>query len=223
MESNINDVRKPLPLTVNLLRDRLAGTAQPEDPLDVRLPPGSERWPFSMREQLTSTLTPAGVLIPVMQRAADLSVLLTQRSANLKHHAGQVSFPGGRMEESDADVVATALRETREEVGIEPDLVSIIGFLAPMPTLTGYAVTPVIGLVSETAELVIDHSEVEYAFEVPLEFLLDEANDRLVEREFHGRRFPMLEFHFGGERIWGATAHMLLLLRENIRKTRYYG
>ncbi|MGB5256071.1 MAG: CoA pyrophosphatase [Woeseiaceae bacterium] len=218
MESNINDVRKPASLTAELLRERLRGTTLRDDPVDVRLPPESERWPASMREQLTATLTPAGVLIPVMQRAAELSVLLTQRSAELKHHAGQVSFPGGRMERHDEDVRVTALREAHEEVGIEPHHVSVIGFLDAMPTITGYAVTPVVGLVSDTVELVIDRTEVEYAFEVPLDFVLDESNDRLVEREFQGRRFSMIEFHYEGERIWGATAQMLLMFRRSLKK-----
>ncbi|MGI9224930.1 MAG: CoA pyrophosphatase [Woeseiaceae bacterium] len=217
MESNINDFRKRESLTADTLRERFADTRLPEDPLDVTMPSGSERWPATMRDRLTATLTPAGVLIPVMERSATLSVLLTQRSAELKHHAGQVSFPGGRMEEHDGDVRVTALRETHEEVGIAPHHVSVIGYLGPMPTITGYAVTPVIGLVSDAAELVIDRTEVEYAFEVPLEFLLDDANDRLVERRFHGRSIPMLEFHYAGNRIWGATAQMLLLFRESLK------
>lgn len=162
-------------------------------------------------------LTPAGVLIPVMQRASTLSLLLTKRSAALKSHAGQVSFPGGRMEEHDPDVAATALRETHEEVGIEPRQVAVIGYLEPMPTITGYAVTPVIGLVQGPAQLVIDRTEVEYAFEVPLEFLLDERNDQRVERDFQGRTIPMVEFHYEGQRIWGATAQMVLLLRQYLK------
>ena len=182
------------------------------------MPPGSERWPRPMRDQLSASLKPAGVLIPVMERTTELSVLLTQRSADLKHHAGQVSFPGGRMEEHDEDVRATALRETREEVGIESEHVSIIGFLDAMPTITGYAVTPVVGLVSDTASLVIDRTEVEYTFEVPLDFVLDESNDQLVEREFHGRRFRMVEFHYEQKRIWGATAQMLLTFRKLLKK-----
>ncbi|MGI9237391.1 MAG: CoA pyrophosphatase [Woeseiaceae bacterium] len=218
MESNINDFRKRDSLTAAQLRERLAGTALPDDPLDVSMPPGIEHWPTSMREQLTATLKPAGVLIPVMQRATELSLLLTQRSADLKHHAGQVSFPGGRMEEHDKDVQITALRETHEEVGIEPHHVSVIGFLGSMPTITGYAVTPIVGLVSDAAELVIDRTEVEYTFEVPLEFVLDESNDQAVEREFHGRRFPMIEFHYEEQRIWGATAQMILSFRKSIKK-----
>jgi 8-oxo-dGTP pyrophosphatase MutT (NUDIX family) len=215
--SNINDFQKRESLTADLLRERLAGTRLGADPLNVTMPPGSERWPASMRDQLMATLTPAGVLIPVMQRMSNLSVLLTQRSADLKHHAGQVSFPGGRMEAHDDDVRGAALRETHEEVGIEPRHVSVIGYLGAMPTITGYAVTPVVGLVSAAAELVIDRTEVEYAFEVPLEFLLDARNDHWVEREFQGRLFPLVEFHYEDQRIWGATAQMILIFRKVLK------
>ncbi len=197
-----------------MLRDRFAATSLPDDPLDVVMPPGLKRWPHALRERLGGTLTPAGVLVPVMERPDGLSILLTQRAADLKHHAGQVSFPGGRMEEHDADVRAAALRETHEEVGIEPRLVDVIGYLRSMPTITGFAVTPVIGLIREDVELVVDQTEVDYAFEVPLDFLLDEANDRLCDRDYEGRQFRLVEFHFGGERIWGATAYMLLAFRQ---------
>lgn len=169
-----------------------------------------------MREQLSGTLKPAGVLIPIFERKAEMSVLLTQRSAELKHHAGQVSFPGGRMEVHDASVAATALRETEEEVGIGSQHVSVIGYLPTMPTITGYAVTPVVGMVSANAELEIDRTEVEYAFEVPLSFLLDAANDIRTEWETHERRVPMVEFHWKDERIWGATAFMIVSLRKRL-------
>jgi len=167
-----------------------------------------------MRESLSGTLTPAGVLIPVIERRDGLTVLLTQRAPDLKHHAGQVSFPGGRMEAHDPDVRAAALRETWEEVGIAPDHVEVIGYLRSMPVISGYAVTPVVGLVAGHVELTLDRTEVEYAFEVPLAWLLDHRNDRCVDREIAGRVFPMVEFHFEGERIWGATAMMLLRFRE---------
>ena len=122
----------------------------PEDPTSVVMPAGSENWPRSMRDQLSGTLKPAGVLVPLIERRTDgVTVLLTERSAELKHHAGQVSFPGGRMETGDADIAATALRETHEEVGIARECVAVIGYLDTMPTITGYAVTPVVGLVDD--------------------------------------------------------------------------
>lgn len=198
-------------MTAAVLRRRLAGTSLPTDPTDVLMPPVSEGWPTSMRRRLAGSLTPAGVLVPLIERAnEELSLLLTERSADLKQHAGQVSFPGGRMEPDDPDIAATALRETREEIGITQEQVAVIGYLQPMPTITGYAVTPVVGLVEASAELRLDTTEVASTFEVPLEFLLDPGNRRIRERDFHGRRVPMIEFHYAGQRIWGATALIIL-------------
>ena len=214
MVSSINAGPADRPLAANALRARFARTRLPDDPLDVAMPPGLSRWPHGMREMLEGPLKPAGVLIPIIERAEGLSLLLTQRASHLKHHAGQVSFPGGSMEAHDDDVRVTALRETEEEVGIAPHQVDVIGYLRSMPTITGFAVTPVVGIVRDVAELTIDHTEVEYAFEVPLDYVLDERNDRLCDREFEGRRFQLIEFHHGGERIWGATAYMLLAFRQ---------
>jgi len=205
-------------IDADALRARFSGTELPEDPLAVVMPPGVERWPHRMREQLDIPLRPAGVLVPIMQRGDDLSVLLTQRASHLKHHAAQASFPGGRMEDHDPDVRATALRETHEEVGIAPDAVDVIGYLETMPTITGFAVTPVIGLVRGDVELIIDRTEVDYAFEVPLDFLLDESNAQLVDREWQGRQFRLKEFHYDGERVWGATAYMLIALQHFVLK-----
>lgn len=182
------------------------------------MPPGSSRWPEPVRAQLAGTLTPAGVLVPIMDHASELTVLLTQRSAALKHHAGQVSFPGGRMEAYDLTLEDTALRETEEEVGIQSDCISVIGYLQTMPTITGYAVTPVVGMVAGDAALAVDHNEVEYTFEVPLSYLMDPVNDVWAERLWHGRKMSMVEFHWQGERIWGATAFMILSLREILFK-----
>ena len=218
MVSSINSGPTNGPLTAEELRARFAGTRMPEDPLDVAMPPGLARWPHAMREQLEGPLRPAGVLVPLMQGAEGLSILLTQRAAHLKTHAAQASFPGGRMESHDPDVRATALRETHEEVGVAPEQVEVIGYLQSMPTITGFAVTPVVGLVGDDAQLIVDHTEVEYTFELPLDFLMNERNDQLVDREWEGRRFRLTEFHYGGERVWGATAYMLLAFREYLLK-----
>ena len=122
------------------------------------------------------------------------------------------------MEPHDPDVRATALRETHEEVGIAPDQVDIIGYLRAMPTITGFAVTPVVGLVDERASLIVDRTEVDYTFELPLDFLLDERNDQVVERTWENERFRLREFHYRGERVWGATAYMLQAFREFLLK-----
>lgn len=196
------------------IRERLAGTSMPDDPTRVALPPELEEWPPHLRDRRTAGLKPAGVLIPIIEHGDGPSVLLTRRAAALRIHAGQVSFPGGRMEAGDRDIAHTALREAHEEVGLEPAAVDIAGYLAPTPTITGYAVTSVVGLLKPGIELKLDPGEVEHAFEVPLEFLLDIANQRAGVREYQGRQVPIVEFVFGSERIWGATANILLRLRE---------
>lgn len=205
-------------ITAAHLRERLAATRKPSDPLDIIAPRGAYSWPEGMLEKIASTLKPAGVLIPVRQYPTGLTVILTRRSAELTHHAGQVSFPGGRMEEGDPDIEATALRETREEIGVAEQDVAIIGYLETMPTVTGYAVTPVVGLLDGSVELTVDTTEVECAFEVPLAFLTDPRNHTLVAREWQGLSFSQVEFHFEDQRIWGATAQMLLRFIKLIRK-----
>jgi len=208
--------RHLLNITANDIKQRLSATVMPEDPLDVVIPP--PRWPDALQERLISNLVAAAVLIPIIHREESLSVLLTERSPDLKHHAGQISFPGGRMDAADRDIRATALRETQEEVGINPADVEIVGYLDPNPTVTGYAVTPVVALVELRRELVIDPLEVKSAFEVPLPFLLDVRNQESSEREFAGVNVPISEFNYGEYRIWGATASMLIELRKILIK-----
>lgn len=213
---SLRDLHRVLELSASDIRERLAGTRLPKDPVRIVIPEQLERWPPDLRTRLTTDLKPAGVLIPIIEHGDMLSVLLTRRSAALRYHASQVSFPGGRMELGDADIQATALRETWEEVGIQPSDVEVAGYLDPTPTITGYAVTAVIGLVRPGIELRIDPAEVQHAFEVPLSFLLDPSNQRASEREFNGVRVPIVEFHFASERIWGATANILLNLRSRL-------
>jgi 8-oxo-dGTP pyrophosphatase MutT (NUDIX family) len=205
-------------LSARDVRERLAGTSLPQDPLRIVMPERLRAWPPELRDKLTTELKPAGVLIPIVEHEDSLTVLLTRRSSALRYHASQVSFPGGRMEVGDADIRATALRETWEEVGIQPADVDIAGYLEPTPTITGYAVTAIVGIVPAGLDLRIDPSEVERTFEVPLAYLLDVANERASEREWNGLRLPIVEFHFASERIWGATANILLELRSRLHK-----
>lgn len=201
-------------LSTQMVRDRLAGTERPTDPRRINLPLDGSPWQAVIARYDSAEMKPAAVLIPVLERDSGSTVLLTQRSKALKHHAGQVSFPGGRMEQSDVDVVATALRETHEEIGIAPPLVDVVGFLPTMPTITGYVVSPVVGYVDSDAAIAVDPGEVDYAFEVPLDFLLDKASEKRVDREVDGQMLSMVEYHWQSERIWGATAYMIRELRK---------
>ena len=201
-------------VTTEQIRKRFSATQAPSDPAKAELPPGAERLPAEFLAEMAGPLIVAAVLIPLIQRPDGIRVLFTERSADLKSHAGQVSFPGGRKEPGDGDVVETALRETWEEVGIRPEQVEILGFLGPTTTVTKYAVTPVVGLVDPDFDLKIDPVEVQSAFEVPLDFLLDRENQETAEREFAGRMIPMTSFYFGRQRIWGATAGMVISFRE---------
>ncbi len=205
---------EPAQITAGRIRERMASTTMPDDPLDVVMPPGSRAWPEDLRRKMCENLKPAAVLIPIFEHADSPTVLLTKRSADLKNHAGQVSFPGGRMEPADADITETALRETHEEVGIRADQVDIAGYLPPMLTVTGYAVTPVVGFVAPAISLTLDRSEVELAFEVPLAFLLDENNQESSERDVRGVIVPIVEFNYAKQRIWGVTANILIEFRQ---------
>ena len=156
--------------------------------------------------------TVAAVLVPIVSHAEALKVLFTRRTAQLRRHSGQVSFPGGRAEPDDADAAATALRETEEEIGLPRERVEVLGRLPEYMTRTGYRVTPVVGLVRPPLELVPDAREVDEVFEVPLAFLLDAANHRRASREIGGRTAHYYEIEHNGRVIWGATAGMIVNL-----------
>ena len=163
-------------------------------------------------------LSPAAVLIGLIPRAEGLHVLLTRRTEGLRHHGGQISFPGGRIEAEDSDPVAAALREAHEEVGLTPSLASPLGFLDPFVTITGFHVFPVVAQISVDYVPRLDPGEVAEAFEVPLDFLLDPANERRTEVEYLGRMRPLVEFGYRDYRIWGATAAMLVNFRERLER-----
>jgi len=161
--------------------------------------------------------TPAAVLIPLVNRPGGLQVLLTQRSAALPDHPGQISFPGGHVEPIDTSLAATALREASEEVGLPSSRVSILGRLPEYETVTGYRVTAVIGWVEPPFTLLPDPIEVADVFEVPLAFLLDPANQQRHFRMVGTRRRDYWAIPYGERYIWGATAAMLLMLDRMLR------
>lgn len=184
--------------------------------------PETTRDPLPRRgdQDLNPDMTPrlplqaAAVLVPLMERAEGTTVLLTLRAAHLSDHAGQVSFPGGRVEPTDADAESTALREAEEEIGLPQDHVQLIGRLDTYVTRTGYEVIPCVGLVKPPLELHPDPDEVAAVFEVPLTFFRDPQNRRRESRVFQGRERHFYVYPWEDRYIWGATAGMLSNLAE---------
>lgn len=164
---------------------------------------------------MAGPLTPAAVLVPLVRREAGMTVLLTQRTAHLAHHPGQISFPGGRLEPEDGDdAIVAALRESREEIGLAEDRVEVVGRLDDYVTGTGFAVVPVVGVVTPPFTVVPDPFEVAEVFEVPLDFLLDPDNHQLHRRVIEGRSRPFWAMTWGQRLIWGATAGILVNLSD---------
>ena len=157
-------------------------------------------------------IRPAAVLIPVVKRDSELTVLFTRRTAHLHDHAGQISFPGGRAEPADADAAQTAMREAREEIGLAAERVEVLGEQHQYVTVTGYRVTPVVGLVTPPFDLQLDDFEVAEVFEAPLAFLLDPANHQRNHVLFDGRERYYYAIPYRHHYIWGATAGMLMNL-----------
>ena len=166
----------------------------------------------------SGALTAAAVLVPIVRRSREPTVLFTRRTDHLKSHSGQISFPGGRMEDRDPTPEATALRETEEEIGLAGDRIEVLGRLDARETGTGYRVIPVVGMIAPPLSLVPDEHEVAEIFEVPLAFLTDPANCRFetrvsgnVERQFYA-------IPHGSHLIWGLTARILVNLGEVLRR-----
>ena len=197
-------------LTMCLSLSSSAGTARKRGDFDLN-PAGREHVDGAR------DLRPAAVLVAIIERAAGLQVLFTRRADHLSAHPGQVSFPGGRAHEDDADEIATALRETEEEVGLRREFVRVAGALDPYETGTGFSIKPIVGFVREGFVLVPDTSEVAEIFEVPLRFLMDPTNHERHMGVWQGRERHYYAMNFDGHYIWGATAGMLINLYERLQ------
>ncbi len=158
----------------------------------------------------------AAVLVPIIDRPGEASVLLTRRSADMPSHAGQIAFPGGKMEDQDATIVDTALREAQEETGLAPELVQPLARLDSYHTRTGFRIVPILGVVAPGFTLVPDAREVEDVFEVPLQFLMNVANHQRHSMEWQGRQRYFYAMPYGERYIWGATAGILRMMYERL-------
>lgn len=226
--SRIEQVRvmeQTLPLREQLRRSLRGTLAEHErllralHPLD--LPPSGAGW---NRSELIDLLPPgppveAAVLAGIIPREGGAQVLLTRRTDTLRHHGGQVGFPGGRMEADDHDAVAAAIRESDEEIALRHDQVQVLGYLDPFVTITGYRVMPVVAVIDPAFVAVPQPDEVAEVFEVPLAYLMEPGNLRQVEIEHRGRIRHVMEYSWPGQRIWGATAAILYNLRRRLEQT----
>jgi 8-oxo-dGTP pyrophosphatase MutT (NUDIX family) len=195
-----------------LIEERLKDTQAVADPSSA-LPTGFTAADVeAIRAYFPPTPAAAAVLIPIVDHESGLTVLLTERASHLKNHAGQISFPGGRIEPSDLNPLEAALRETEEEIGLPRQHITFAGYLEPELVLSGYWVTPVVAFVQPGFELRLDRHEVEAAFEVPLLHILDVANHRSRERVLGDVSVQVFDIPYGDRHIWGATAGMLIAL-----------
>jgi 8-oxo-dGTP pyrophosphatase MutT (NUDIX family) len=188
--------------------------------LPLSSPPNGSGWNHPEMSELLGNVPrrPAAVLVG-LREGVQPRLVLTVRTDHLQDHAGQVAFPGGRTDPEDADAIATALRESEEEIGLARKLVTPLGFLDRFETISGYCVTPVVARIDPEARLYPAPAEVAEVFEVPLSFFLDPANMRRYTMEFRGHRRDMVEFVHGGHRIWGATAAIVFNLLQRMGRT----
>ncbi|QNK02291.1 CoA pyrophosphatase [Dyella telluris] len=185
--------------------------------LPLSSPPEGQGWNHSDMVELIGNKPrrPAAVLVG-LREGVQPRLVLTVRTDHLQDHAGQVAFPGGRTDPGDADAIATALRESEEEIGLERRLVTPLGFLDRFETISGYTITPVVARIDPDARLYPAPAEVAEVFEVPLSFFLEPRNLKRYTMDFRGHRRDMVEFVHGGHRIWGATAAMVFNLLQRM-------
>lgn len=201
--------------TVDAIRRRLAAPRPPHDPRARIVANIAGEVTPELRAMFERPARAASVLLALLERPQGLTVLFTERAAHLKDHAGQISFPGGRIAEEGETAVDAALREAWEEIALAPRDVSVLGSLDELLTGTGFSITPVVGHVARDEFVATpDPDEVAGVFEVPLEFILDPRNTSETYRERLGTRFRTYELHHGGYRIWGATAAILVSFRD---------
>ncbi len=194
------------------IEERLKDTRPPTDP-GLAQPAGfSVEVAQTLRHYYPAAPVAAAVLVPIIDHENGLSVLFTQRASHLRHHPGQVSFPGGRIESEDSGPLAAALRETEEEIGLSREHVTFVGYLDSQLVLSGFWVTPVVAFVQPGFALQVDRCEVESTFEVPLEYILDSTNHHSRERQIGTTTLRVYDIPFGEHHIWGATASMLMAL-----------
>lgn len=208
------------------LRRALHGTLAEHERLlralhPVSQPPTGAGW---NRSELADLLPPgppveAAVLAGIVPRPDGAQVILTRRTETLRHHGGQVGFPGGRTEPGDRDAVAAALRESQEEIALLPTQVQVLGYLDPFVTITGYRVMPVVAVIDPAFVAVPQPEEVAEVFEVPLDYLMQPDNLRQIEMDVGGRIRHVMEYGWPGQRIWGATAAILYNLRRRLEQT----
>jgi len=208
---------KSLNLNCEDIKIHLSKTKMPSNPCEYLIDLNKAHSPQRTKQKLNLSLKPAGVLLPIIKRKENLYLLFTHRSKELTHHANQVSFPGGKMDFCDKDIRATALRETKEEVDISPDEISVVGYLDTILTTTGYAVTPIVGLVEPFIQTKVNN-EVDYIFEVPISYFLDKRNDIFRKILWKQQNIHSIEFKWNKERIWGVTAIIIILLRDKLLK-----
>ena len=164
---------------------------------------------FQRQECNSRDLFPAGVLVPLFERNGELHVVLTQRTGEVEHHKGQISFPGGVKNEQDITIIETALRETEEEIGLPRNAVNVLGMLNDFQTPSGFRITPVVAFLISVPSFSINTAEVSQIFDVPLSFFLDARNERVERHERSGKIMNVYFYRYGQYEIWGATAAML--------------